>query len=147
MSVAHCLVFAFVQTIHAGHATAVVYLVILDVDTRSFAIACAKVAVDALIRVDNRLQISISGQEAEYGTYRANGVAIGSSASPCQYDEDDQGNGCNDESRDALQPHGGIVERITVGTFSQVGQQIVSPLVEGSKQVVGNTSVCTVGSQ
>ena len=51
--------FALVQAVHAGHAAAVVYLVILDVDTRGFAVTGTEVTINALVCVDDRLQVSI----------------------------------------------------------------------------------------
>lgn len=51
--------FALVQAVHAGHAAAVVYLVILDVDTRGFAVTGTEVTIDALVCVDDRLQVGI----------------------------------------------------------------------------------------
>ena len=59
MDVAQRLVFALVQAVHTGYAAAVVYAMILDVNARSFAVACTEVTVGALVGVDDRFQVGI----------------------------------------------------------------------------------------
>ena len=120
---------------------------VLDVDARGFAVACAEVAVDAFVGIDDRLQVSIFRQEAQHGTYGADGVAVRASAAPGQYDEYHQRDGGDDEGGQALQPDGSVIECIAVGPLGQVGQQVVSPLVDGGEQVVCDASVRTVGGQ
>ena len=100
-----------------------------NVDTCRFAIACAQVTFLAFL---------------QYGTYGTNGIAICPPVPPCQYTYYNKGKHSDEECRQALQPHLGFIESIAVGTLRKISEQVVSPLIDGSKQIVGDSSVGTI---
>ena len=53
---------AFPQTVHAGHATAVIDDVVFGIDTRGFAVAGTQLATVTFCRVDNGAEKRESGQ-------------------------------------------------------------------------------------
>ena len=71
----------------------------LVVDTGGLAVLRAEGAVLALISVEVDLQPRETGKERKDGAYRADGVAVGASASPCQYEKHYEGDGSDDEYR------------------------------------------------
>ena len=132
---------ALVDTVHTCHATAVIYLVCLDVDARCLAVAGTKSATAALLCVNHRFQQGILREEAKHCTYRTDGVAIGTSAPPCQHDEDHQSDCGNQQGRETLHPYIRFIEGIAVSTFGQVSQSVVCPLVERGEKAGNDAPV------
>ena len=77
---------AFVDTIHAGDATAVVYLVCFRIDAGCFAITSTQAAAVTFGRIDDRFENGKTGDQTQNRTYRTDCVAIGPSVSPGKYD-------------------------------------------------------------
>ena len=113
----------------------------LDVDARCLAVAGTKSATVALLCVNYRFQQGILREEAKHCTYRTDGVTIGTSASPCQHDEDDQSDRGNQQGRETLHPYIRFIEGIAVSTFGQVGQSVVCPLVEWGEKAGNDAPV------
>ena len=132
---------ALVDTVHTCHATAVIYFVYLDVDARCLAVAGTKSATAALLCVNYRFQQGILREEAKHCTYRTDGVAIGTSASPCQHDEDHQSGLWQSAGRETLHPYIRFIEGIAVSTFGQVSQSVVCPLVERGEKAGNDAPV------
>ena len=132
---------AFIQAVHACHATAVINFVGFGVDARCLAVACAKSAAVALLGIYDRFEKRIPGQETEHRTYRTNRVAVRTSASPCQYDEHDKSKGRNDEGGQAFHPHLRFIKSVAVRPFRQICQQIIAPLIDGSEETGSDAPV------
>ena len=81
-----------VDAVHAGHAAAVVDLMLLHVDACSLALLSAESAAAALFCVDHRCEKAELREEAKDCTYRADSVAPCSSVLPCEYGDDNE---CN----------------------------------------------------
>ena len=92
---------AFVDTIHAGDATAVIDLVCFRIDTGCFTIAGTQTATIAFGRIDNRLENGKTGDQSQKRSYRADRVAIGSPIPPGKYDQYNEGNCGNDKGWEA----------------------------------------------
>ena len=138
---------AFVKAIHAGHAAAVVDPMVGDVDAGGLAILGAELAVDALLGVDDRLEVRELGQEAEHRSHRADRVAISPPAAPCQDRYYNKGKEGDEESGQALEPDRRLVERVVVRPLGQVGQKVIAPLVKRGEQVAGDPSIRAVGRE
>ena len=69
--------FAFIQTVHARYAAAVIYFVGFGVDAGRLAVAGAKSAAVALRGVYDGFEEGVFGQETEHRTHWANRVAVG----------------------------------------------------------------------
>lgn len=92
---------AFVDTIHAGDATAVIDLVCFRIDTGCFTIAGTQTATIAFGRIDNRLENGKTGDQSQKRSYRADRVAIGSPIPPGKYDQYNESNCGNDKGWEA----------------------------------------------
>lgn len=141
------MVAAGVDAVHAGDAAAVVYPVVLEVDAGGFALAAAQAARVAFLRVDAHPQEREAREEAQHRAHGADGVAIGAPAPPGQDGDDDQRGRGDEKRRQALHPHARLIERIAVGPFGQVGQDVVSPAVERGEEVLRDAPVGTIGGQ
>ena len=136
--------FAFIQTVHARYAAAVIYFVGFGVDAGRLAVAGAKSAAVSLRGVYDGFEEGVFGQETEHRTHWANRVAVGAPASPCQDEQYDKSNCGYDEGGQAFHPHLRFVEGIAVCPLRQVCQQVVTPLIDRSKKVGSDTPVGTV---
>ena len=74
-----CVELAFVQTVAAHHATAVVHVAGAEIDSRSLAVFLAQAALLAFALVQTYFQQRETGQETEGGAHRTHGVAVGAS--------------------------------------------------------------------
>ena len=119
---------------------------VFRVDTRCLAILRTETTTIALGSIDHRLQEREARKEAQYSTYRTNGVAIRTAILECQYEKNYQCNQCHYKSNSTLQPYVYTIECITVGTFCPCSQQVVSPLVNRSQECRCNASECTIRS-
>ena len=119
----------FFNAVHTGYAAAVIDLMFFDVNASCFAVALTEVTVYAFVSIDNRLQPGIAGEKSQYGSNRADCIAVGTSILPGQNDQCDESNSSNSECREAFHPYIYRIESIAVGTFSEIGQQVVSPLI------------------
>ena len=138
---------AGVDAVHAGHAARVVDPVLHRIDARGLAFSGAERAGVAFPLVDHGAEERVAGQGAEYGAHRADRVAVGTSAAPGQHDEHDERRGGDEQRREALQPHVGLVEGVAVGPLGEVGQQVVAPAVDRGEEVCGDPPVGAVGCQ
>ena len=120
---------------------------ILRVDTRCLAILGTKTTTITLRCINHRLQIREAREEAQYGTYRTNGVTIRTAILERQYEKGCQSNQCHNESNATLQPYIHTIESITIHTLCPCSQQVVSPLVNRSQEGRCNTSECTIRSK
>ena len=135
------IVLALLQAVEASHAPAMVYSCIRNINASCLATACAQVAFPAFLFIDFDSEQRKFRDNPQHGSYGADGIAIRTSVPPRQYTYYYKGKQGDEECRKALQPHLGFIESVAVGTFCKIGQQVVSPLVNGSKQVVGDSSV------
>lgn len=135
---------AFPDAVHTGHAAAVIDCVVFGVDTRGFAVAGARLTAVAFVGVDYRAEERESRQKSQYGAYGANGVAIGTSVAPSQYDDDYQCGDGDEESGKAFEPYLGRVEGVAVDMLGYGCEQVVAPSVNGCEQVGGDAAVGAV---
>ena len=138
---------AGVDAIEAHHATAIVDGVVLRVDASGLAIAGTESAGVALAGVDDGLQPREAGEESQHGAHGADGVAIGSSVAPSQHAEDDEGEDGHQKGGAALDPYFGGVEGVAFSLFGKVGEEVVSPQVEGGEEVGNDASPSAIGCQ
>ena len=136
---------AFADAIHAGHAAAVINLMMGDVDAGSLAVAFAAFAADALGGIDDGLEPREAGKEAEQGPDRAYRVAIGAAAAPCQDNENHKSSQRNQKGRQAFDINFDRIEGVAPGSFGKEGQQVVAPAVNGGKEVGGDAAVGGIG--
>ena len=136
---------AFADAIHAGHATAVVYLMVGDVDARGLAVAFAEFAADALGAIDDGLEPREAGQEAEQGSDRAYRVAIGAAVAPCQDNDNHESSRCNQKGRQAFDVNLDRVESVASGSFGKEGQQVVAPAVNRGEKIGSDAAVGGIG--
>ena len=118
---------ALVYTIEANYATAIVDFVVLRVDTRGLAILGTESATVTLGGIDYRLEVRVLGQETQYGTYRTDGVAIGTSIFPGKICQNHKSKDSYNESCSTFHPYLSSIECIAVGLFCKICQQVVSP--------------------
>ena len=121
------------DAIHARHATAVVDSVIFGVDARGFAVAGTRLATVAFGCVDSGAEEREPRQQPQRGAHRADGVAVGASATPGQYSDDHKGDDGHDERGETLEPHLGRVEGVAVHALGHEGEQVVAPPVNRGK--------------
>ena len=138
---------AFPQTVHAGHAAAVIDPVRLRVDARRLAVAGTKAATVTFRGVDTRFENREARHESQDRADRTDRIAIGSAVAPCQHGQHDERHGRHGQRRGALDPDIDRVERIAAGSLGQIGQQVVAPQVKGRKKVGHDTPVGTVRRQ
>ena len=119
---------------------------VLRVDTRCLAILGTETATITLRCINHRLQEREAREEAQYCTYRTNGIAISTAVLECQYEKCNQCNQCHRESNATLQPYIDAIERITIHTFCPCSQQVISPLVNRSQEGRCNTTECAIRS-
>lgn len=81
---------AGIQTVQTYYATAVVYLVRYAVDAGCLTATGTQSATVALGGINFGTEPREAGKEAQYGTHRADGIAVGTSVPPCQYDNNKQ---------------------------------------------------------
>ena len=134
------IVLAVSEAIEASYAPAMVDGNVRNVDTCRFAIACAQVTFLAFLFIDFDTEQREFREKAQHRSYGTNSVAIRPSVPPCQHTYYNKGKHGNKECRQALQPHLGFIESIAVGTLRKISEQVVSPLIDGSKQIVGDSS-------
>ena len=72
---------------------------VLDVYAGGLAVLDAQVAVYALCLVYGRAEQGESGNGSQYGSDRADGVAVGPAVTPCEDKQYHQRGGCNYECR------------------------------------------------
>lgn len=137
---------ATIETIHAHYAAAVVDSMIFGIDARGFAVAGTRLATVAFGRVDGGAEEREPRQQPQRGAHRADGVAVGASVAPGQYDDDYQGDRGYDERGEALEPDLGRVEGIAVHALGHEGKQVVAPPVYRGKEVGGYAAVGAVWS-
>ena len=135
------------DAVHAGHAAAVVYLVVCDVYAGSLAVALALAAADAPVCVNYWLEPRETGQEAQEGTHRTYCVAPGTAVPPCQHGNQHQHHCGDDERRQTLEPYIRGIEGVAVSPLGYERKQVVDPAVHGSEDVGGNASVGAVRLQ
>ena len=80
-----------VQAVHTCHATAIVHLVMLTVDTRSLAFLGAKATTVALALVYPDFHERETGEITKNGSHRTDGVTPSASATPREYEKHDKG--------------------------------------------------------
>lgn len=131
---------AIFQTVEAGDAAAVIYRMVLGIDARSLATACAQAAIDAFFGVDNGSEQRIARQESEYRSDRTDGVAPCATVAPCQHRDNSKRRESHSECRRALYPHVGFVEGITSGTLGNPRRQIVARLPYRGEQILGDAT-------
>ena len=138
---------ASVDTIHTIHAPAVIDPMLRRINAGRFAFTRTKTATVAFFRIDHRTEQGIPGKKTQHRTHRANRIAISTTVTPRQHDQRHESNGGHEKSRQAFHPHLRPVESVTAGSFGQIGQQVISPLIRGSEQVLHDAAVGTVRSE
>ena len=123
------------KAVAAGHATGIVNLVGLEVDAGGLAVLGAQAAGLALIGIKIDLKPRETRQLGKNGTHRADGVAIGAAATPCQHGDDNECRQGNEEGGQALHPHIHAVECVAIHPLGHRGQQVVAPLINGQQQI------------
>ena len=74
--------FAFIQTVHARYAAAVIYFVGFGVDAGRLAVAGAELASVALRGVETRFEQRVAGEESQHRAHRTDRITICTSISP-----------------------------------------------------------------
>ena len=77
-----CSMLAGLDAIHANHASAVIYFMLLAVDAGSFAFVCTESAIIAFLGVNYRAKQCVFRQKAQNGTNGTDGVAVSPSVFP-----------------------------------------------------------------
>lgn len=90
---------AFPQTVHAGHAAAVIDPVRLRVDARRLAVAGTKAATVTFRGVDTRFENREARHESQDRADRTDRIAIGSAVAPCQHGQHDERHGRHGQRR------------------------------------------------
>ena len=83
----------FRQAIHTCNATGSVNFVIVDIDTRGFAITLTLTTIFAFVGINNRAEQSEARQKTQEGANRADGVAPCTATTQSQEGDDDK---CDD---------------------------------------------------
>ena len=126
MAVAKGIELTTLYAVATSYAAGVVNSVTLEVNTCSLAILCAKRTTATLVIVEVYLEERKAREETEHSTNRTDSVAIGTSVSPCQYDEQHQCDRCNDKYRKRFHPYINTIESIAVIMFGDRSQNIVA---------------------
>ena len=132
---------AVVETIHTSHASAIVYLVVLEVDACRLAAASAEATVLTHLGIDDRAEEGETREESQDRSYRTNRITISSAISPSQNHHDDEGYRSDDKSRKTLDPNIRRIERIAVHVLSDESQEVVAPTIEWSQEVGGDATI------
>ena len=118
-TVFHCITIAVLDAVETGDAPALVDLLILRIDTGSFAFHAAEAAGVALLIIKSDQEKGILADKTEEGTHGADGVAPCPAVSPGQ-DADHQQHGKGDQG-------GGDTQRIDA-------HPVESIVVEGGEE-------------
>ena len=129
------------DTIHTSHTTAIVYLMLFQVDAGSLALLGAQLAVLTFRGINDRTEQGIFGQESKNGSYRTNGIAICTPVFPSQYKKNHHRYHRHNQRRQSLHPYLCFIECIAVRPLSPKSQQVVSPLINRCQQGRSDTPV------
>ena len=138
---------AVVETVHAGHATTIVDHVVLRVDARCLALAGAHATSVALREVDVRFQQREACQETQDRPHRTDRVAIGAAITPSQHRDYYQADQSHHEGTYTFNIGIHPIESIAVRLLSEIGQEIISCLINRCEQVGGDAAIRTIGGQ
>ena len=138
---------ALLKAVAAGHAAAVVHRVVPEVNGARLAVARAHAAALALVGVERHVEEAEAADEAKDRAHGADGVAIGSSILISQVAHDDKRGQGDEEGRQRLHPHVGVIEGVALVVLGYTCQQVVAPAVQGLQQVARDAAVAAVGSQ
>ena len=135
------------HAVAAGDAARHVHMLLAHIDATGLAVAFAEAAAVTFLLVKDRAEEREVADVAQHRAHGADGVAIGASASPGQYADDEQ-RACGNGQRDARpHPHVHRIEHVRVVVLGQGGQSVVGPEPEGLHQVGGDAAVGTVRGQ
>lgn len=80
-------------------------------------------------------------------TYGADRITIGSSVAPRQNEKNNKGNNGNQHRRKTLYPYIYLIKSITIHSFGEVRQQVVSPLPDRCKKTGSYPAISTIRCQ
>jgi len=144
-TVFHCITIAVLDAVETGDAPALVDLLILRIDTGSFAFHAAEAAGVALLIIESDPEKGIFADKTEEGAHGANGIAPcpavppGKDADHQQHGKGDQGGG----EPQCIDAH--PVESVVVERGEDRSQQVVPGKVSGTEQVGDHPSISAVG--
>lgn len=146
-TVFHGITIAALDAVETGDTPALVDLLILRIDTGSFAFHAAEAAGVALLIIESDLEKGILADKTEEGTHGANGIAPCPAVPPGK-DADHQQHGKGDHGGgDAQQIDAHPVERVVVERGEDGSQQVVPSKVCGTEEVGDHPAVSAVGIQ
>ena len=138
---------ALLKAVAAGHAAAVVHRVVLEVYRARLAVARAHAAALALVGVERHVEEAEAADEAQNRAHGADGVAVGAPVLIGQVAHDEERGHGDEEGRQRLHPHVGVIEGVALVVLGNRCQQVVAPAVQGLQQVARDAAVAAVGSQ
>ena len=138
---------ALLKAVAAAHAAAVVHRVVPEVNGARLAVARAHAAAPALVGIERHVEEAEAADEAKHRTHGADGVAVGTPVLIGQVAHDEERGHGDEEGRQRLHPHVGVIEGVALVVLGYTCQQVVAPAVQGLQQVARDAAVAAVGSQ
>lgn len=108
------------------------------------AVLLAEVTIPAFAGIDHRAENREPGEETQNRTDRADGIAV-CPAVPCGKNEyDHESHGCYHESRQTLEPHVLMLERVPASLLGYPCAEIVAPQPDRRKKILYDAAERTV---
>ena len=132
------------DAVETVHAPAVVDSVIVQVNAGCLAVLLAEVTIPAFAGIDHRAENREPGEKTQNRTDRADGIAV-CPAVPCGKNEyDHERHGCYHESRQTLEPHVLMLERVPTCLLGNPCAEIVAPQPDRRKKILHDAAERTI---